>query len=630
MSTPQNPLKNQAKSGSKAPLNPDQLLAAMASPQAPLLIVAGAGTGKTRTLTSRIGHFLQIARTKGDPGRICAITFTNKAAREMEERLGRLGGGHFIGTFHALGARILRKNAGLLGRTPDFSIFDDRDSFALVRKLLKDMGLGAARGRGKTGTGTKKESPALMRNRISERKNSPQGGAAKGSKKENKEDVFENLFLNYERSLRAANAFDFDDLLHKVVVILSKEPRIREKYQNWFQHVLVDEYQDVNPIQNELVKILTSGGASLSVVGDAEQTIYGWRGSDIGIFLRFPEDWRGANMVTLTQNYRSSGNILRAAGGVIAQNEYDTKIERAVDLWTENPPGEPVTLCETFDEDSEAEWIADRVAANPATETAVLYRTNAQSRAVEQALLRRRVPYRVYGGLKFYERREIKDIIAALRCALNPNDELSRDRLDKAFPQKTRRAVDEGFREAPAGAPPAALIETFLDSADYIDYLERNTTNPRERVENIEELLRFAAGFDRTARFLEEVALLQSADELGNNGRAKKNENVKVGLMTIHLAKGLEFDRVFVAGCTEGILPHARSMETEEELQEERRLMYVAMTRARKELFLSFYGIPSRFLGEIPEDALRFENAESQDAEDPFPLDNEERHITLD
>ena len=595
-------------------LNPEQQKAATAPTEAPLLIVAGAGTGKTKTLTSRVAHFLALG---GDKDKICAITFTNKAAREMEARIGRVGPGHFIGTFHALGARMLRKHATLLGRTPGFMIFDENDSFALVKKVLKTLG-------------AKKESPALIRNRISDRKNSANARKEAAKTKGGKEgdEIFEAAFLAYEQALRAANAFDFDDLLHKIVLILSESPELREKYQKYFRHVLVDEYQDVNPIQYSLVKILAGGGASFSVVGDAEQTIYGWRGSDIGLFLRFPDEWQGANTVTLVQNYRSTGNILRAAGGVIENNEYDTKVERAVKLWTENPEGELVTMYEAYDEDSEAEWIGNRVAAEPDTETAILYRTNAQSRALEQALLRRRIPYRVYGGLKFYERREIKDIIAGVRWALNPKDELSWERLDKAFPQKTCRALAEAFREVTPTSKPLELIEIFLSASDYLDYMERTMTNPRERTENIEELLRFAAEFEEAPKFLEEVTLLQAADDLGKDrGRAARNENVKVNLLTIHLAKGLEFDRVFVAGCTEGLIPHARSMESKDQIQEERRLMYVAMTRARKELFLSFYGIPSRFLGEIPQDVVRFESA---DASDPLPLDDEERYITLD
>ena len=599
-----------AHPASKVPMNPKQREAAIAPATAPLLIVAGAGTGKTKTLTSRVAHFLT---SGGGKERVCAITFTNKAAREMEARIGRVGPGHFIGTFHALGARMLRKHAQLLGRTPGFVIFDENDSFALVKKVLKALG-------------AKKESPALIRNRISERKNSAADG---GRQKHAKEDgLFEAAFAAYEQELRAANAFDFDDLLHKVVLILAENAELRERYQKHFQHVLVDEYQDVNPIQYELVKILAGGGASLSAVGDAEQTIYGWRGSDIGIFLRFPDEWRGANMVTLTQNYRSTGNILRAAGGVIANNEYDTKVERAVELWTENPDGKTVTMYESYDEDSEAGWIANRIAEHPDMETAVLYRTNAQSRAVEQALLRRRIPYRVYGGLKFYERREIKDVIAGVRWALNPKDGLSFERLDKAFTKKILRALADAFRSISAASKPLEIIEVFLAAADYISYIERVTTNPRERTENIEELLRFAGEFDEAHRFLEEVALLQAADELGKErGRAAEKKNTKINLLTIHLAKGLEFDRVFVAGCTEGLIPHARSMESKDQIQEERRLMYVAMTRARQELYLSFYGIPSRFLGEIPSDAVQFESADSSD---PLPLDDEERYITLD
>lgn len=590
-------------------LNEPQEKAVKSAPERPLLIVAGAGTGKTATLTSRLIRFIK----EGVPGgEILSITFTNKAAREMENRvlsildikdkLGFRGEGPFIGTFHSFGARILRANARLLGRSAGFIIYDNHDSFALIKKILK-------------GLDRKKESPAAYLAAIEVFKNT----GAEPEKESHKEALF-----RYEAALRSADAFDFDDLLSKTVWLFKNHAEVLARYRRKYTHILIDEYQDLNDIQYELVRLLAGDGASLSVVGDAEQTIYGWRGSNIGNFLRFPDEWPESEMVTLTQNYRSTKNILKAASGVIRENVYETKVERATELWTENPEGEKVTIRESWHEDEEAAWIGEVISRNPDMETAVLYRTNAQSRALEQALLRRRIPYVVFGGLKFYERREIKDIVAALRLALNRNDEIARERLEKAFGKRNARGLEAALIEA-GGSPPLATIDLVLRTTDYFAYMEREMSNPRERRENIEELIHFAGTFKELPPLLEEISLLQATDAI-----AKKEKENAVHLMTIHLGKGLEFDRVFIAGATEGILPHARSMDTLEELQEERRLMYVAMTRARKKLYISFYGVPSRFIGEIPEGAAEFVSARGGRPGGFLDEDYEERYITLD
>lgn len=589
-------------------LNEPQEKAVKSASHRPLLIVAGAGTGKTATLTSRLVRFI---KEGVPPGSILSLTFTNKAAREMEQRvLGSLGlsdkrkfrgGGPFMGTFHSLGARILRSNAKPLNHTPGFVIYDNHDSFALVKRVLKELE-------------RKKESAAAYSAMIS---------IAKNTGMDPEKDLEKEVLLRYEDALRLADAFDFDDLLSKTVWLFKNHLQVLEKYRRQFTHILVDEYQDLNDIQYELVRLLAGSGASLSVVGDAEQTIYGWRGSNIGIFLRFPDEWADSETVTLTQNYRSTKNILKAASGVIRENVYETKIERATDLWTENPEGEKVTIRESWHEDEEAAWIGEIIARSPETETAILYRTNAQSRALEQALLRRRIPYIVFGGLKFYERREIKDIIAALRVALNPRDEVSRERLLKAFGKRGGRNL-EGALENAKDLLPLALIDLVLRTTDYFAYMEREMSNPRERRENIEELIHFAGGFKELPPLLEEIALLQATDAM-----TKENKENAVHLMTMHLAKGLEFDRVFIAGATEGLLPHARSLDTLEELQEERRLMYVGITRARQKLYISFYGVPSRFLGEIPEEAAELISSRGTGREF-LDEDYEERYITLD
>jgi DNA helicase-2/ATP-dependent DNA helicase PcrA len=593
-------------------LNPEQQKAVKSAPERPLLIVAGAGTGKTATLTQRVSFFIEQGIS---PSAICAITFTNKAAKEMESRISaslrlKPKSAPFIGTFHAFGARILRRHASFLGRTPGFIIFDNHDSFSQIKKILKDLD-------------KRKENPSLMAGKISDFKSGSEDLAKQPP-------LFQAVFTRYENSLQAQNAFDFDDLLTKTVQLFKKVPAVLEKYREQFTHILIDEYQDLNDVQYELIRLLVGDRASISVVGDAEQTIYGWRGSNIEIFLRFPDDWERSAMVTLTQNYRSTQNILRAASGVISHNVYATKVERATDLWTENPIGKLVTIYETLDEDNEAMWIAENISKDKelGQSTAVLYRTNAQSRAIEQALLRRHVPYQVYGGLKFYERREIKDVVAALRYSLNPQDEIARERLEKTFSKKMFKTLAAEFQNNDDAAP-LARIELFMITVDYLEYIQLHLTNPVERKENIEELIHFASGYKNIANFLEEIALLQSTDAIANSKNYSSNSTVS--LTTIHLAKGLEFHKVFVAGCSEGLLPHSRSLDTEKELQEERRLMYVAMTRARQELYLTFYGLPSRFLGEIPAEATEFKSALGSNA----PLDYrdeeyEERYITLD
>lgn len=597
-------------------LNPRQK-EAVEAPEKPLLIVAGAGTGKTRTLTSRLRHL--IARG-ARPEAICAITFTNKAAKEMAERVGcdspipNFGSPKpFIGTFHSLGARILRAEAKYLGRNSNFAIFDDHDSLALIKKIIKSFGE-EARERG----------AAFFADKITRVKN----GMLNTRTAQTQEDlrhlqIVRDVLARYEAELKKHNAFDFDDLIQKVVLLFKSKPAILAKYQKRFRHILVDEYQDLNNTQYELLRLLAGDSRQVSVVGDDAQTIYSWRGSNFEIFLNFERDWPEAAVVVLDENYRSSQNILAAASAVIKNNLR----QKQKDLWTRNAPGELVRLVEAGDEDEEARWIAEQIqnsklkTLNSNRETvAVLYRTNAQSRAIEQALIERQIPYRVFGGIKFYERKEVKDVLAGLRCLVNPRDAVSRERLEKTF-GKNRFADFASEIKGKSGVEPAEAIRIFLESFDYFEYLKRNFVNWAERRENIAELLYFAAKFKEPISFLQEAALLQATDAVTDEAQSE------VQLMTIHLAKGLEFDRVFIAGCAEGILPHARSMGNPEELEEERRLMYVAMTRAKKELYLSFYDLPSRFLSEIPEELIRFESLVSESA---VFSDDEERYITMD
>ena len=596
--------KNKEKPGFL--LNSAQQAAATA-PIAPLLIVAGAGTGKTRTLTSRIVHLVQNGTP---PERICAITFTNKAAKEMASRIAVSG--PFIGTFHALGARILRRECRAFGRTPNFTIFDDHDSFDLIKKVSKAAGLDPKK--------NKKDTPAFFAGCVTKIKNLGDGDTAADGKSlggekyetEERKQLIREIYKQYESALERNNAFDFDDLIQKPVELFKKDRVALERYRGLFDAVLVDEYQDINPKQYELVKFLASSHRNLSVVGDDEQTIYSWRFADIRTFLGFDREWPGANIYFLEENYRSTGNIIRAASSVAAEN----KLRTPKKLWTQNPEGARIALFEAWGENDEAEWATDHIqkirSSDPEEEIAVLYRTNAQSRAIEQALIRREIPYRIFGGLKFYERREVKDAVAALRWASNHKDEISRERLEKNVSKRSFAAFKEKAMDI-NGLKPLQILKIFIETFNYFEYLEEHFTNADEREDNITELITFVSEFDDLAELLERLSLLQSTDE----ARTDLKE-AKVSLMTIHMAKGLEFDSVFVIGVAEGFLPHIRSIDNDASIEEERRLMYVAMTRARKKLHLSFSGMPSRFIAEIPQECVVLAKTDNgdHDAED--------------
>jgi DNA helicase-2/ATP-dependent DNA helicase PcrA len=596
------------KTPSGTPLNPEQKKAAEAA-TSPLLIVAGAGTGKTRTLTSRIVHLIAAGTP---PERICAITFTNKAAAEMKHRIGGMivlppkSGTPYIGTFHSLGARILRKECRTLGREPNFTIFDDHDSSDLLKKVLKAMGHKEARG-------NKKETPAYFLRRISELKNVPP--------KEEDQKV-RDIFAAYESALQRNNAFDFDDLIEKPVNIFREHPEILQRHRDRFDAILVDEYQDINPMQYQLVKLLAGGHRNLTVVGDDEQTIYTWRHADIKIFLDFDKDWPDAKIYFLEENYRSTGNIIRGASAVVQNNRFRTPKQ----LWTSQDAGAPITLYEAWGENDEAAWVAQKISdvrratngtPTPAPTIAILYRTNAQSRAIEQALIRENIPYKIFGGLKFYERREVKDAVAALRYTANQKDELSRERLEKNLTKRKFIKFHAGIAALP-DPKPVDIINLFLETFAYFEYLDGNFINADERAENIAELISFASGFENLPDFIERLSLLQATDDENASSKAldEKARTAPIHLSTVHMAKGLEFDTVFIAGAAEGLLPHIRSIESDASLEEERRLMYVAMTRARKNLYVSFYGLPSRFIGEIPEEYVTLSGDAARAAEE--------------
>ncbi|KKU19324.1 MAG: ATP-dependent DNA helicase pcra [Parcubacteria group bacterium GW2011_GWA2_46_10] len=550
-------------------------------------MTAGAGSGKTRTLTERVIHLIN---SDIEPERIVAITFTNKAADEMRSRIVK-GVGHankkklpYIGTFHAFCARILRKEAKNLGRDHNFGIFDNDDSLRVIKKSINSLGLAE----------NKKVSPALLLKGISNAK-------MELLTSDSLESPLKEVFEDYETRLQEQNAFDFDDLITKVVELLSDNPAKLKKYQDQFDYILVDEYQDINRAQYVFIKLLSQKHGNINVVGDDQQSIYAFRGANIKTFLDFERDWPGAKIVHLGENYRSTGNIVGAAAKVIENNRLQIRKK----LWTQNPGGAPVSVLGTYSAEEEADLIASEITERGFRPSAILYRTNAQSRAIEQSLNFHSIPYEMYGGVKFYDRKEIKDILAPLRYALNPKDQVSRERIEKAFLKKISEKL---ITELPKMAQTLGLMELIgyiLKTTDYFEYLIKKFDNALERTENVRELISFASEFNSLGDFMERVALLNANDSINRLGE----KDAPVKLMTIHLAKGLEFDDVYIAGVDDGVLPHHRSFFNEEDIEEERRLMYVAMTRAKENLTLSFHSIASRFLYEMPPELIKFKKA---------------------
>lgn len=583
---------------------------------------AGAGSGKTRALTSRLKHLID----RGiKPERILAITFTNKAADEMRQRVFSAKGGPasgegkkhkntmqlpqvgtpFIGTFHSFGLRVLKQEIKQLNRTPNLSIYDNDKSQSLIRKILKSLDIPKD-----------KYKPVVLASKISKLKNELKNPKFLEESQYEDDRVLLEVYLRYERELENNNAFDFDDLIEKPVRLFASNQKILEKYQEMFDYVLVDEYQDINKAQYQLIRLLVSKHQNINVVGDDAQAIYKFRGADFRNFLNFSADFPNSKIVKLEQSYRSTKKIIQSANEVIKNN-----VEQAPkELWTDNEEGEEITVAATESAEEEALWLASEVQAirkkDSSSSIAVLYRTNAQSRAIEQAFLSFRISYHIYGGLRFYDRLEIKDVIAALSVAFNPKDSANKERLEKNLGKRRTLKYLESLENLPKEATVIDLINRFLEEADYTTYLTTKFKNPNERLENIAELISFATSFSSLADFLDQVLLLQANDEetkspnsakesLPTSGRAKK-----LKIMTVHIAKGLEFDYVFVIGLNDGTLPHQKSLTEQGGIEEERRLMYVAMTRARKKLYLSYNIYPSRFLYEIPQQNCYFINAD--------------------
>jgi len=627
-----------------AGLNPQQR-EAVAAVAGPVLILAGAGSGKTRVITHRIAH---LVLDLGVPSsRILAVTFTNKAAEQLRSRTEALLGGQalqaWLSTFHSFCVRLLRREARAAGLDPGFLIYDDDDQLAAVREAMRRLDLSE-----------KLHPPRRFLSRISARKNAAARESDAG------DDLTGEVMQGYRAVLDAASALDFDDLLLRAVALLEAEPRVCAAWRERFPYLLVDEYQDTNRAQYQLVRLLAGPGGNLTVVGDEDQSIYSWRGADISNILDFERDFPGARVFRLEQNYRSSQRILDAAGALVARNER----RKGKTLVAVKGAGELVRLHEAADEFEEAAWVTGRTAALRAKgRVAVLFRMNAQSRLIEEGLLRLRLPYLVVGGVGFYERREVKDVLAYLRLVANPRDGVAfrrivnvpprgigaktLDEIDRVARERGTSAwdavaalVDEAalpgrallalrqFREtletlrqeaatAPGGSPPRGLrglIERVLELSGYGTALAReDSQESQDRLENLAELITAAADFDARepqaglAGFLDRAALLSETDRL--------RDDVPVLLMTLHAAKGLEFESVFVVGLEEGLLPHSRSLTDALGLEEERRLCYVGMTRARDALHLSWarsrqvFGQrrlteKSRFLEEVPEELL--------------------------
>lgn len=611
----------------------------------PVLILAGAGSGKTRTLTCRIANLIDHGVA---PWNILAITFTNKAAKEMRERVSTLAGekssGVWVSTFHALCARILRRDIEKLGYTRSFTIYDDDDQSSVLKELFKQFGIDE-----------KTLSYKDVKAKISDAKDRLLGPDEwfASSPRDFRSQQIHDLYDAYERRLKHANALDFDDLLVRTLELFADHPPVLESYRERFQYVHVDEYQDTNFAQYSLVKVLTQKSRNLCVVGDDDQSIYGWRGADIRNILDFEKDYPDATVIKLEQNYRSTANILDAANQVIAHNE--GRMEKA--LWTQMDAGDPIRLFCAGDEREEAAWVCDRMqqlklAGDSYGSMAVLYRSNAQSRVLEDMLVRAGIPYRIYGGQRFYDRKEVKDIVAYLRCIVNPSDDVSLRRIinqpkrsigDSTIAELVRYAADQemplysALVDVPEtlSARPRKCVGEFGDLmnelvmsredmgvSEFVAFLiertglkaqyERDQSDEgKNRVENIEEFLGAVTEYEQSSDepsledFLENVALVSDLDnaEFGNKA---------VTMMTVHSAKGLEFPVVFMVGLEEGVFPNGRAMQDDSRLEEERRLCYVAITRAQKMLFISFaaqrmlynqvnYNAPSRFLRELPE-----------------------------
>ena len=606
----------------------------------PAIVLSGPGSGKTRVITHRIAYLI---KGRGvPPTQILSVTFTNKAANEMKERVTKLlGSPHqdsqthsanlpkkpillpLMGTFHSIGAKILREDGGFLGVSPHFVIFDDSDSLSLVKELLKELDIDPKQ----FSAGTIKASIEGAKNElIGPREYS---GLASGYFQQ---EIVTKVYQEYEKKLQKHSALDFEDLLAKPVNLFQNFSVVLDKYQTRWQFICVDEYQDTNRAQYIFTKLLAGRHRNIFVVGDAAQAIYGWRGADFRNILNFSQDFPESKVFNLEQNYRSTKKILAAATAVVSQNRSHPILQ----LWTDNPEGSPIIVYEAKNELEEANFVC-RVIEKVTTSGrnlsfdafAVLYRTNAQSRVLEEAFLHEAVPYVLVGGVRFYERREVKDFLAYLRLVANPADNLSYKRVINVPPRGVGPAalkeIDnpkvkqfdgllEAFRQKSQKLTTIELIDLILAETKYLEWLDDGSLEAAARVENVKELRSVATEFPNLSDFLENVALVEK--EYGpEKPSLEKRRPDAVTLMTAHAAKGLEFPVVFMIGMEEGLFPHSRSLADQNELEEERRLCYVGITRSKEQLYLTYAkgrlyfgqkseGVPSRFIFDIPQDLV--------------------------
>ncbi|WP_028560877.1 DNA helicase PcrA [Paenibacillus pinihumi] len=620
--------------------------------EGPLLIMAGAGSGKTRVLTHRIAYLIEKRRVA--PWSILAITFTNKAAREMQERVAALVGPSgqdiWVSTFHSMCVRILRKDIDRIGYTSNFSILDSTDQLSVIRNCMKDMNVD-----------TKKFEPKAVQSVISSAKNeliTPDRYEQKVG--DYYQTIVSDVYKAYQKRLKSNNSLDFDDLIMKTIELFKEVPEVLDFYQNKFRYLHVDEYQDTNRAQYMLCQMLADKLKNICVVGDSDQSIYGWRGADITNILNFEEDYPNATTIMLEQNYRSSSNILQAANAVIQNNAG----RKAKNLWTDRGEGNPITVYQADSEHDEGYYVTSEIRKNRTggkkyADHAILYRTNAQSRVIEEILIKSDIPYQIVGGIKFYDRKEIKDLLAYLRLISNPDDDISLIRIinvpkrgigDTTLAKISAEAASRGVSMYTvldhldavdvAGKTKAALadfrymIQSLSSMVDYLSVTEltekmlemseykmelhrENTIESKSRLENIEEFLSVTQDFEKRnddkslVAFLTDLALIADIDSMDKDEEQDGEAGDAVILMTMHSAKGLEFPIVFIIGMEEGVFPHSRAFTDNQELEEERRIAYVGITRAEQQLYLTcarmrtLFGrtsanAPSRFLEEVP------------------------------
>ncbi|QQG40855.1 MAG: UvrD-helicase domain-containing protein [Candidatus Levyibacteriota bacterium] len=565
----------------------------------PLIVLAGAGSGKTRVITYRILHLIE----KGiDPLHIVAVTFTNKAANEMKERIRKMfqeKDQPLVTTFHALCAKIMRIDGKHIGISSQFIIYDSQDQLDAIKEVMKKLNLSP-----------KEYKPGSILATISQAKNQliradEYPKYARGHFQE----VTANVYREYQKILKENDALDFDDLLLCVLELFEKAPEVLEKYQNRFQYILVDEYQDTNFAQYQLTKLLAKKWNNICVVGDFSQSIYSWRGADFQNITRFKNDFSNVKTFPLSQNYRSTQKILDAASSVISKN----KSHPILKLWTQNPNGDDISIYEATNGYQEAEFIVNQISfmKRELTDMAVLYRTNAQSRTIEEVFLHQGIPYTLIGGTRFYERKEIKDVLSYLRILANPKDTVSYKRIEKLGKGRLEKflSLQQSITNIQS-VPTLELLDTVLQKTDYLSLYDEKDEDDRQRLENIKELRSVAIEYPDLSQFLENVALVEQ-EYMPDKPIGDEKRNA-VTLMTLHAAKGLEFPVVFMVGMEEGLFPHSRSLMDRSELEEERRLCYVGITRAKQKLFLTyarhriFFGQKtsnsvSRFIMDLPE-----------------------------